>query len=144
MFVVDTNVLVYAADRAAEGHARCRGLLEGWRVGSTPWYLTWNIIYEFLRVVTHPRVFRKPWSAEQSWSFISTLLESTGLSILTDGEAHDEHLAAIVREVPDLRGNLLHDAHTAALMREHGISVIYTRDSDFHRFPSLEVRDPLR
>lgn len=144
MFVVDTNVLVYAADRAAEGHARCRGLLEEWRSGSTPWHLTWNIIYEFLRVATHPRVFRKPWSADQSWDFIHALLESPGLSTLTNGEAHGEHFAAIVREVPDLRGNLLHDAHTATLMREHGIRVIYTRDSDFHRFPSLEVRDPLR
>ena len=143
MFVVDTNVLIYAADRAAEGHARCRELLEEWRIRSGPWYLTWNIIYEFLRVATHPRVFRRPWSAVQAWGFISGLLESPGLSILTNGERHDEHLAAIVREVPDLRGNLLHDAHTVALMREHGISAIYTRDSDFHRFPSLEVRDPL-
>ena len=66
MFVVDTNVLVYAADRAAEGHVRCRGLLEEWRLGPTPWYLTWNVIYEFLRVATHPRVFRKPWSADQA------------------------------------------------------------------------------
>ena len=144
MFVVDTNVLVYAADRASDGHARCRQLLDEWRSGSTPWYLTWNIVYEFLRVATHPRVFRKPWTAGNSWMFINTLLGSPGLSILTNGEAHDEHLAAIISAFQDLRGNLLHDAHTVALMREHGISVIYTRDSDFHRFPFLEVRDPLR
>jgi predicted nucleic acid-binding protein len=48
-----------------------------------------------------------------------------------------------VAELPALRGNLLHDAHTAVLMREHGIRTIYTRDSDFHRFPFLEVVDPL-
>jgi predicted nucleic acid-binding protein len=41
-----------------------------------------------------------------------------------------------------LRGNILHDAHTAALMREHGIKEIYTRDMDFHRFPFLTVLDP--
>jgi predicted nucleic acid-binding protein len=29
----------------------------------------------------------------------------------------------------------MHDAHTAVLMREHGIRTIFTRDSDFHRFP---------
>jgi predicted nucleic acid-binding protein len=29
-------------------------------------------------------------------------------------------------------------------MREHGIRAIYTRDADFHRFPGIEVRDPLR
>jgi toxin-antitoxin system PIN domain toxin len=144
VFVVDTNVLVYAADRSAEAHVRCRQLLEEWRSGSTPWYLTWNIIYEFLRVVTHPRVFRKPWSISEAWGFIRSLLESPGLFVLGNGEAHPEQLAAIIGEVPDLRGNLLHDAHTAALMREHGIRAIYTRDSDFHRFPYIEVRDPLR
>ena len=44
---------------------------------------------------------------------------------------------------PQLAGNLAHDAHTAALMREHGIRRIYTRDTDFHRFPFLEPVDPL-
>lgn len=41
-------------------------------------------------------------------------------------------------------GPLAHDAHTAALMREHGVRAIYTRDTDFHRFPGIEVVDPLR
>jgi hypothetical protein len=46
-------------------------------------------------------------------------------------------------ELPHLAGNLMHDAHTAVLMREHGIRVIYTRDTDFHRFPFLELIDPV-
>ena len=41
-------------------------------------------------------------------------------------------------------GNLLHDAHTAILMREHGIRRICTRDTDFNQFTFLEVIDPLR
>ena len=36
------------------------------------------------------------------------------------------------------------DAHTAVLMREHGVRRIYTRDTDFHRFPFIEVVDPLQ
>jgi uncharacterized protein len=46
-------------------------------------------------------------------------------------------------ETRGLRGNLLHDTHTVVLMREHGIRRIYTRDQDFHRFPFIEVLDPL-
>ena len=45
-------------------------------------------------------------------------------------------------ELPDLRGNLLHDAHTAILMREHGVRTIYTLDADFRRFTFLDVVDP--
>ncbi len=47
-------------------------------------------------------------------------------------------------EVPHLAGNLIHDMHTAILMREHGIRRICTRDMDFHRFAFLEVIDPLQ
>ena len=53
MFVVDTNVLVYAADRASPFHRRCADLLAHWRVEPVAWYLTWGIVYEFLRVTTH-------------------------------------------------------------------------------------------
>jgi len=45
--------------------------------------------------------------------------------------------------VSRLRGNLVHDAHTAIPMREHGVRRIYTRESDFHRFRFLEVAEPL-
>jgi predicted nucleic acid-binding protein len=46
--------------------------------------------------------------------------------------------------LPHLAGNLFHDAHTAILMREHGIGRICSRDTDFNQFPFLEVIDPLR
>ena len=52
-------------------------------------------------------------------------------------------LAQTVAELPDLRGNVMHDLHTAVLMREHGISQICTRDADFRRFPFLTMIDPL-
>ena len=55
---------------------------------------------------------------------------------------HSALLSEIIAEVPQLRGNILHDLHTAALMREHGIKEIYTRDMDFHRFPFVTVLDP--
>ncbi len=61
MFLVDTNILVYAANQAVPEHAVCRKLVEKWRNQSPPWYLTWKIIYEFLRVTTHPRVMPRPW-----------------------------------------------------------------------------------
>ena len=50
----------------------------------------------------------------------------------------------MVRELPDIRGDQMHEMHTAVLMREHRVSRIWTRDTDFHRFPFLTVVDPLR
>ena len=143
MFVVDTNVLVYAADQDSPFHTQCRAQLEGWRRQKLPWYLTWSIGYEFLRVSTHPKVFRTPWTASAAWQFLDAVLASTSLSMLCAGERHAEILRATVSELPQLHGNIVHDMHTAVLMREHGVSRIVTCDSDFHRFPFLQVIDPL-
>jgi hypothetical protein len=144
LFVVDTNVLIYAANGDAAEHRRCRSLLEEWRGSTLPWYVTWPILYEFLRVVSHPRVLREPWPVAQAWRFVAALLASPSLTVLTPTGRHLDLARLTFEELPDLAGNVLHDAHTAILMREHGIPKVYTRDTDFHRFPFVEVVDPLR
>lgn len=108
-----------------------------------PWFLTWGIVYEFLRVSTHPTVFRDPLTPAQAWEFLSSLLDAPGLGLLTETPRHREVAQGVWNEVRDLRGSLAHDAHVAVLMREHGVRRIYTRDTDFHRFPFLETVDPL-
>lgn len=143
MHVVDTNVLVYAASGEGPEHAVCLPLVDGWRAGAEPWFSTWGIVYEFLRVVTHPVTFHRPRSALEGWSFIEALFAAPRFGVLEPTAAHREVAARSLREVPSLRGSPFHDFHTAVLMREHGIRTIYTRDTDFHRFPWLDVIDPL-
>lgn len=144
MLVVDTNVLVYAADDAAPEQDRCRRQLETWRHGARPWHLTWNVVYEFLRVTTHPRVLHRPRVTSEAWSFVAALLASPSCSVLLPTGGHEVVLRSLLDEVgSSVRGNLHHDAHTVVVMREHGIRRIVTRDTDFHRFPGLEVIDPL-
>jgi len=144
MLVVDTNVLVYAADVDSPHHAACRQWLEQRRARPDAWYSTWAIVYEFLRVTTHPRVMRRPWTASGAWKFVIALLASPGFDILVATLRHADVAAAVIAEIPEVGGNLVHDAHTAILMREHGVRQICTRDADFHRFRFLEVIDPLR
>jgi toxin-antitoxin system PIN domain toxin len=144
MFVVDTNVLVAAANEGDPAHAPCLAALQRWRHDPGPWYATWSIVYEFLRVVTHRRVLPRPWSASAAWSFVESLLEAPGFSVLVETPRHGAVAGQVIRDTPGLTGNLAHDAHIAVLMREHGIRRIYTRDTDFFRFPFLEPVDPLR
>ena len=143
MFVADTNVLLYAANRSAPEHRRCRDLLEQWRAQPTPWHVTWGIVYEFLRVATHPRVFDHPWSIEAAWQYVEALLASPGLSVLQETDRHVDVAREILSGRPPVSGNLVFDAHVAILMREHGITRIHTRDTAFHTFPFLSVIDPL-
>ena len=141
MLAVDTNVLVYAADADSQFHTACRDRLE--RQRERP-HTTWASLYEFLRVTTHARVMRRPWSASAAWNFVAALLASPGLAVLVPTERHADVAEEVILELPHLAGNLLHDAHTAILMREHGIGRICTRDTDFNQFPFLEVIAPLR
>ena len=144
MFVVDTNMLVYAANDQCPEHARCRELLEKWRTQTSIWHVTWGILYGFLRITTHPRVMPKAWDTTHAWQFVEALIASPGLNILTETERHAEAAREVLREAPQFAGNLISDVHIAVLMREHGIRTIYTHDVDFHRFSFLDVRDPLR
>jgi uncharacterized protein len=139
--VVDTNILVYAADADSPWHAKSRDWLERQRSRPDAWYATWPILYEFIRVTTHARVMKRPWSAQQAWAFVSALLGSPGLGVLVPTQRHGDVAGQVFAELPWLAGNLIHDAHTAILMREHGIHRICTRDTDFHRFPFLEIVD---
>jgi hypothetical protein len=53
-------------------------------------------------------------------------------------------MAEVFEQFPTMSGNLIFDAHTAILMKENGVKTIYTHDSDFYRFPFLEVLDPIQ
>ena len=144
MFVVDIDVLLYAVDESNEFCAPCRNLFEGLRSGPIPWFLTWDIACEFLRLATHPRVCPQPWSASEEHAFLEALLRSPRARLLTPTARHAEALAVSLTGVPEARGDLLHDLHIAVLMREHGVSRIVTRDRDVHRFGFLDIVDPFR
>lgn len=144
VFVVDTTVFVHAADEDSRAHSLCRGLLHSWREQPGAWYTTWGILYEFVRVTTHPRLMRRPWGAKDAWGFVEALVASPGLGVLVETGRHAAVATQTVNELPDIAGDFVHDLRTAVLMREHGVKTIYTRDTGFHRFPFLEPVDPLR
>lgn len=143
MQAVDTNVLVYAGRVEPPEHAIAVEVLRGLATGSERWVIPWPCVYEFLRVVTHPRVFRPPTPPHEAWAEIELLLDSPSAVPIAEGARHREVLRDLLHAVP-LTGNILHDAHIAALLLEHGVDEIITADEDFRRFPGLIVTNPFR
>lgn len=143
MFVVDTNILLHAAIKELPHHHSTKELIEGFRRKSFSWYSTWGIFYEFLRVSTHRAVFKKPLSCRQAWDFLKIIFNSPGFSLLTETENHHEIIESLISLPSPIAGNLWHDVHIIALMMENGIRDIYTFDSDFHRFSSIRILNPL-
>ena len=141
MIALDTNILVYARRREAPHHQAARRLLSELAEGDVPWAIPWPCIYEFLRVVTHARVFNPPTPLAEALEDVESLLESPSLVLLSEARGHASHLIKLTLSA-DARGNLVHDAHIAALILQHGVSELLTCDRDFARFPGVRWRDP--
>lgn len=63
--------------------------------------------------------------------------------MLVPSERHSAVLKELTQQFPRLRGNVIHDLHTVALMREHGATEVRTADTDFRQFGFLTVVNPL-
>jgi len=143
LFVVDTNLLIYAALREFKEHDQAGKLLANWGRAAEPWRITWSIAYEFMRVVTHHAPFPHPLTFAEAWDFIESLRTSASFGILVETERHSEVVRELTREYPRISGNRMHDLHIAALMREHGVTEIRTAHLGFHQFKFLRVVNPL-
>jgi len=141
VIALDTNILVYARRREAAHHAQAARLLKELAEGEEPWAIPWPCVYEFLRVVTHPRVFDPPTELAAALEDLESLLGSPSLVLLGEGPGHPAHMRQAVRG-GEARGNLAHDAHIAALVLEHGVQELWTTDRDFARFPGVRARNP--
>jgi toxin-antitoxin system PIN domain toxin len=137
---IDTNVLVYSEIVSSSHHRTARRLLTELAEGQVPWAIPWPCVYEFLRVVTHPRVFSPPVPLAIALHDLNQILASPTLVLLSETVRHAEVMAGVVRE-SGVTGNLVHDAHIAALCIEHGVSELFTGDRDFSRFP-VRVANP--
>ena len=143
MFVVDTNILLYAVNELDPRYARAKNLIQQWQRQVSPWHSTWSVFYEFMRVATHPSVYQNPLSPDEAGKFLKAIDDSPGFSLLTESERHAHFFSGLVSARHPTTGNHWHDAHIVALMLEHGISMIYSCDRDFHRYQGIKVIDPL-
>ena len=141
MQAIDTNILVYAEIVSSPHHRIARKILTNLAEGAVPWALPWPCVYEFLRVVTHPRVYHPPIPLKVVLPDLRRILDSPTLMLLNETPNHAEVMMSVIEEA-GVSGNLIHDAHIAALCIEHGISELITGDRDFSRFDSLSVINP--
>lgn len=141
MQAVDTNVLVYAEIASSRYHREARGILERLAQGAAPWAIAWPCIYEFLRVVTHPRVYHPPVPLGVALADLRAITASPSLVLLSETSRHTVLMEDILK-ASGATGNLIHDAHITALCVEHGVSELITGDRDFARFQGLRILNP--
>jgi uncharacterized protein len=139
--IVDANILLYAVDADAAFHEAARNWLEDALNGPARVGLPWATLLAFQRISTHPRAVASPLTPGQAWSCTAAWLDADSTWIPVPGAKHADILRRLVVD-GDLRGNLVSDAHLAALAIEHGVGVC-SADSDFARFTELTWINPV-
>jgi toxin-antitoxin system PIN domain toxin len=137
---LDANILVYASDRLAESHDRAEALVRRLAAGPEILYLFWPVLLGYVRIVTHAGILSNPLSPVDALRNVESLLDRP--HVRAPGELDGFWSIFRTTAGPRARGNDVPDAHLAALMRQHGVRIIYTRDRDFRRFDGIEPRDP--
>ena len=141
MQVAETNVLLYAVDDRSPHHDQLRrwleGLLDG---GSETLGFAWQVVLGFLRLSTSPAVFPLPLAVEEAVAAVEQWLSRPNVVVL---EPTSRHLGVVRGLLADVgtAGNLVNDAHIAALAIEHGAEVV-SFDRDFARFEGVRWRLP--
>jgi toxin-antitoxin system PIN domain toxin len=141
MLCVDVNILVYAHRADAPDHAAYHAWLDAARVGIEPLGVSDLVLAGFVRVVTHPRIFREPTTLSTALDFAELLRASPAAVAVEPGDGH----WAIFRELcrrGGAAGNFVPDAFLAALAIEHGATWV-TADRGFARYPGLRWEHPL-
>lgn len=138
---VDTNILVYATHTGSPWHDRARALVEHLVAGPRLAYLLWPAVLGYLRIVTHPNILGSPLSSHQAMSNIEALMAPAHMRVAGEGNDFWPAFLEVSSDVTP-RGNLVPDAHLVALMREHGVSTIWSHDRDLRRFRGITVKDP--
>jgi hypothetical protein len=141
VILVDTNLLLYASFSVLPQHRTAREWLDGRLSGPARLGMPWHSLLGFLRLATNPRVFSSPASMTEAWDQVTTWLGCEAAWVPQPTERHAEVLVRLLA-LPGVRGNLVPDAHLAALAIEHGL-LLCSHDGDFARFPGLRWEDPL-
>ncbi len=141
MRCVDVNILVYAHRPEATDHDRYRAWLDGARTGDEPLGVSSLVLSGFVRVVTHPRVFRDPTPLGIALDFAGTVLAAPSALTVVPGSRHWAIFERLCRSA-EVSGNLVPDAHLAAMAIERG-ATWYSADRNFARFHGLRWRHPL-
>ena len=141
MILVDANLLLYAENSADSMHPKARQWWQEQLSGGDTICLPWVVLCAFIRIGTSPRAFPRPLSLAEATERVDEWLRRPMVRVVNPTEQHWPIFRRLL-EQGKATGNLVTDAHVAALAIEHGCDLCST-DADFARFPKLKWRNPL-
>jgi len=140
VYVVDANVLLYAVNSSAPSHQAARGWLDSALSGRDTVGFAWVVLLAFLRLATRPGLFPRPLDVTTALGVMETWVTQPRAVLLHPTARHLSVLGGLLAPA-GTGGNLVSDAHLAALALEHGAQVV-SFDADFSRFSGVRWTRP--
>ena len=140
MKLVDANVLLYAVNSDAAQHDRARRWLDAALSGGDAVAFAWVALLAFVRLVTRDGLFERPLGIDEAMDRVDAWLAAAPAVVV---EPTPQHAGIVRRLLADtaVGGNLVNDAHLAALSIEHRCAIV-SFDNDFGRFPGVDWSMP--
>lgn len=140
MQLVDANVLLYAVNASDPKHEESRSWLDGALVGREPVGFAWVVVLAFLRLATRTGLFPNPLPVDNAVAQVRAWLDQPPSVVVEPTPRHAAVLAGLLTQM-GTGGNLVNDAHLAALAIEHAATIV-SYDIDFTRFQGVTCRPP--
>jgi toxin-antitoxin system PIN domain toxin len=141
VIVPDVNVLIHAMDVDSRHHNAAWQWWSETLGGSEHVGLSWSVLTAYIRLTTHPRIMSSPVDVAVATDDVRTWLSLPIALVLSPGPEH-VHVMTRLLEAAGVGGELVPDAHLAALAVENG-GTIYSQDADFARFSDVRWVNPL-
>jgi len=141
MILVDANLLLYAEDQDSVHHEAARGWWDAQLSGASPVCFCWTVLSAYIRIGTNPRVFERPLTLRQALARVQSWLDQPVTRLVHATERHWTVLQECLASGQAI-GNLVTDAHLAAIAIQHGCTLMST-DTDFAKFPQVKWLNPL-
>jgi toxin-antitoxin system PIN domain toxin len=140
--LVDANVLLYAVNEDAAHHEQSRTWLDAALGGAATVGFAWTALLAFVRLSTRPGLFPSPLGVDGALARVGEWLAQPSALVLEPTARHLEVLTELLTPA-GIGGNLVADAHLAALAVEHRATIV-TFDADFGRFTGIKWEQPAR
>lgn len=140
-YLLDANVLIYAAHTDFSHHEVCLDWLTGTLTRGDTVYTTELTEIALLRITTLPSLKERAAKVSDVFAFLSDLHQLTNYQLLTQSALTINRWKALCMRYA-LRGNHINDAYLAALALEHKATLV-SADKGFARFTELSWFNPV-
>jgi uncharacterized protein len=141
MIVPDINLLIYAYDSSSPQHQKAATWWKDCILGSEEIGLASVVIFGFVRLSTHPRVFQTPLTIAEASARVESWLRQPHVRVIDPSQQHVSDVLSLLNEL-GTAGNLTTDAQIAALAKQEK-AALHSNDTDFLRFTGLNYHNPL-